>query len=200
MKFSKWIATIVMIGLIFSISACGGDGVITEGTQVGLILPAESYKTFETEHFAMQYPRDWDVKNNAQVANQFKETVQAVLISNFKDPFFTPVITIEALKNAEGLGNPEFAEAFIKKNESGLISYVEIERKSIPLNVGDAAINSYLIRFKGKEKLSDDVLEFLQVYLAGGEWGYVITGAFDPNSEGLEIDKMVQALQTVRMK
>jgi len=177
-----------------------GDSVVVEKAQIGLVLPAENYESFETEFFFMQYPRDWEVKNHSQVASQFKETVQAVMVSNFKDPFFTPVITVEAIKNVDNLGNPEFAEAFIKKNESELISYEEIERKSIPLNVGSEAVNSYLVKFKGKEKLQDDVLEFLQVYLAGEEWGYVVTAAFDPNSEGLEIEKMVQALQTVRMK
>jgi len=200
MKFLKGLIGVGMMGLVFALAGCGGGTTVTDQSQVSLVLPGENFESFETEFFFMQYPRDWEIKDNSQVVSQFKDTVQAVFVSNFKDPFFTPVISVEAIKNVDGLGNPEFAEAFIKQNENSLISYREIERKSVPLNVGDLGVNSYLIRFQGKEKLSDDILEYLQVYLVKNEWGYVVTAAFDPNSEGFEVDKMVQALQTVRLK
>ena len=192
----------ILIGLLVSLSlvlsGCGGKN--NNEAFSGLILPSENYTFFETSDFIFQYPRDWDVKSRSQVDAQFSDTVRAVFTSNFKDPFFTPVLTVEGIAVTEGVGNPAFADQMIRKNEAVLIDYTEIERLTVPSLVGDSAVTTSLIRFSGKEKLQNDTLEFVQVYLAKGSVGFVVSGAYDPGSDTNEAEKIINSLQTFRLK
>lgn len=199
MSKKRKLAVGLLIGLSMVLAGCGGSNTNDVST-VALVLPAENYKIFEGNGFTLQYPRDWETKNKSQVAEQYKDSVEAVFISNFKDQFFTPVITVELLAVQEGVGNPGFADEMIARNEAVLIDYEEQERLTIPTVIGNEVVNTYLIRFRGKEKLQDDTLEFLQTYLAHGASGFVVTAAYDPTSDLSEAEKLVNSLQTFKLK
>jgi hypothetical protein len=189
----------LLITLSLVLVGCG-SGNTEEVSTVALVLPAETYKIYDADNFTLQYPRDWETKNKSQVASQYKDSVQAVFISNFKDQFFTPVITVELVAVEEGVGNPGFADEMIARNEAVLIDYEELERLTIPTVIGSDVVNTYLVRFQGKEKLQDDTLEFLQTYLAFGSAGFVATAAYDPTSDLNEAEKLVNSLQTFKLK
>lgn len=188
----------LLIGLSLILSGCGGQN--NDESFQGLILPSENYTFYETDSFIFQYPRDWEVKNADQVDTLFSDTIKAVFTSNLRDQFFTPTITVERIPVEEVAGSSTFADQMIRRNEAVLIDYEETERLTVPTRVGDTAVTTTLVRFEAKEKLQDNITEFIQLYLYKGEMGYIITGAYDPTSDLSESDKIVNSLQTFRLK
>ena len=113
------IAKLLLIGFsLLALSGCfGGDG--EDPGQV--LLPSENFAAHNAEAFFIQYPREWKQKS--------ADGLEASFISNFKDAFFTPVITVEKVSVGEGVTSKAFAEDMISKNESDLALFEEIERK-----------------------------------------------------------------------
>ena len=94
----------------------------------------------------------------------------------------------------------KFAESLIASNEKRVINFTEVERMNETITVGGVTSDTILLRFTGKENLADETLEFLQVYGVKGTNGYVVTGAYDPNDQDNEATKIVQSLQTFKIK
>lgn len=186
-----------LIGSTLVLSGCFGGGSSETSTES---LSTENFATFDNKVVAMQYPVNWKLKTGDQIDSDMRDSLIAVMTSNFKDPFFTPVITIEQVAVSEGVGSVDFAESTIKSNSLRLIGYEELERKDITTYKGGVAVNTKLVRFRGKEKLDDQVLEFLQVFLTQDGIGYTVTGAYDPNDEDSEASKIVQSLNTFSLK
>jgi len=194
----------IALGLLITLSlgvtsGCFGGG-DDEAAYQGLVLPAGAYAFFESSDFLIQHPREWEVKSNEQVSSEFRDSIVSVFLSNFKDPFFTPVITIEKIKVTEDEANASFADDMIRQNEASLIEYEEVERITFSSAIGDESVTATLVRFTGKRRLQDNELEFLQAYFADSGVGYIVTGAYDPNDDNNESDKIVNSLQTFRLK
>lgn len=193
MKFLK--ALLISISIV-ALSGCGGGN----DEQVDSTLPAGTFGAYNADEFVVNYPVNWTIKKGNQLDDRIKDNISVAFISNFKDPFFTPVVTIEKIAVSEGTTTSSFADNIISMNESNLVNYSEIERSDIQTSVGTNVVLTKLVRFQAKEQLQDDTLEFLQTYLSDGEFGYVVTGAYDPNDEDSEASKMVQSLQSFKLK
>lgn len=193
----KILALILTIFTALALSGCFGG---TDAENVGLVLPTENYSYFETSEFSIQYPLGWTTLTKSQISEQFKDNIEVAFTSNFKDPFFTPTITVEKVALDTALSVTAFADAMIKQNQGMLINFTEIERQSVSTLVTGQTVLATLIRFSGKEKLQDDTLEYLQIYLNNGTTGFIATAAYDPNDENNQADKVVDALRTLKLK
>lgn len=184
--------------MTLSLSGCFGGG----STDAGAIstLPSENFGLFDNKTISIQYPVNWNLKTGSQIDTDMQDSIIAIMTSNFKDPFFTPVITIEQIGVSEEVSSVEFAEQTMKNNEIELINFNELERKDVTTYIGANPVNTKLTRFSGKSTLDDQVLEFLQIYLASGGVGYTVTAAYDPNDEENEATKLVQSLGTFSVK
>ena len=189
----KQILTTIFVGIFLaSLIGCGGNS----APDLTQSLPVANFVMFNGADFSIQHPKDWKIKKDEQLDSELRKTIQVALISNFKDPFFTPVITVEKIGVAEGTTSLKFAEGMVSKNESGLVGYEEVERKDIVLS----GAQTLFVRFRGKEKLQDNVLEFLQVYLVKGTSGFIVTGAYDPFDDDSEVVKIAQSLESFLLK
>jgi len=191
---NKFIVSLVVGSSLLGITGCfsGDDAPIDES------LSSENFSTYSDDAFIIQYPKNWKIKDT-ELDSDVKDTIEVAFISNFKDPFFTPVITVEKIAVAEGKTTAKFGDENISLNEN-LVSFEELERVDLPLVVGESAVLSKLIRFQAKQALGDDTLEFIQTYLVKGGLGYVITGAYDANDDDAEASKMIQTLKSFRLK
>ena len=187
-----------IIGSTLVLGGCFGGG--NSDSDAGGVLPSENFATFDNKEVSIQYPANWKLKSGNQINTDLQDSVVAIMTSNFRDPFFTPVITVERVAVGESVGSVNFAEATIEANEEELVSYEELERKDITTLIGAGAVNTKLVRFRGKQGLDGQVLEFLQIFLVKDGIGYTVTAAYDPNDEENEAAKLVQSLETFSLK
>lgn len=196
----------ILVGLIsvlsvFLLSGCFGFGGDDPGTGSG--VDNVNYSAYSTDDFLIRYPRNWKDKKGNELNDDIRSTVEVAFVSNFKDSFFTPVITVEKIALGEDgatLSSSDFADLQAKYNEESLVNYDELERSDLSLVVGGGSSLTKLIRFQAKERLQDDTIEFLQVYLASGGFGYTVTGAYDPHDEDSEAAKIVESLRSFSLK
>jgi hypothetical protein len=186
----------VMFTSVLILTGCSGS---SESDQVGLVLPEENYKFYKSTDLQMQYPMNWKVMTKAEIGTKFKESFEVAFVSNFKDPFFTPTVTVEKVLLESELTSEAFADSVINQNKESLVNYAEIERQTVSTLVGNEPTLTTLVRFSGKEKIQDDLVEYVQIFLTKGEIGFVGTAAFDPTDENSEFDKMVDTLRTIKL-
>lgn len=186
----------LMLMVIFIAGCSGGQN---DKEQVGLVLPEANYKFFKNSDLQIQYPVNWKVLNKQQISSKYKENFEVGFTSNFKDPFFTPTITVEKIKIDEDLNSESFSELVINQNKEKLVNYLELEKSTVSTLVANEPVITTLIRFSGKEKIQDDLIEYVQTYLVKNELGYIVTAAFDPTDENNEFEKMVNSLRTFKL-
>lgn len=195
----KALSLIIITVLSFSLMGCSSGSTDTEDS-IGLVLPESNYKIYASPELQIQYPINWNVLSKSDVNSKFKENIEVAFISNFKDLFFTPVITIEKVKVAASTSSESLADSIVARNSNSLIDYALLERQNVSTLVGGQTVLTSIVKFKGKEKLSDDTLEYLQMFLVAGETGYIATGAYDPTDNKAEVEKMIDSLRTFRLK
>jgi hypothetical protein len=193
----KFALLLLSLFLTLTLSGCFST---EEPVDLGLVLPTENYSFYKGEGFEIQYPIDWVLLEKKDINAKFKENLEVAFMSNFKDLFFTPVITVEKTKSQANSDNQVFAESVINKNAATLIDYNVIEKQTVSTSVNGAPALATLVVFEGKEKLQDDKLEYIQIYLSKAEVGYIATGAYDPTDNKIEPEKIVDSLRTFKLK
>jgi hypothetical protein len=192
---------IVLSGVLAStllLSGCLGGEAETES--VGLVLPEANYAFYSSPEIQIQYPINWKVSSKEEISSKYKESIEVAFTSNFKDPFFTPTLTIEKIKAPNFKSSEEFADDVIKRNANSIVQYAQIEKQTVSTSIGSAPEITTLVRFGGKQKLQDDPLEYIQLFLLEGETGYIATAAYDPTDDNNEADKLIEAIRTFRLK
>jgi hypothetical protein len=192
---------IVLSGVLAStllLSGCLGGEAETES--VGLVLPEANYAFYSSPEIQIQYPINWKVSSKEEISSKYKESIEVAFTSNFKDPFFTPTLSIEKVKAASFKSSEEFADDIMKRNANSLVQYSQIEKQTVSTSIGSAPEITTLVRFSGKQKLQDDPLEYIQMFLLEAETGYIATAAYDPTDDNNEADKLIEAIRTFRLK
>jgi hypothetical protein len=188
----------LLVGSTLILGGCfGGGSSDTGGVEV---LSPENFATFDNKTVSVQYPVNWKLVSGSQVPTDKQGAIIAYMTSNFKDPFFTPTITISQSAVSEGTGVIAFAESNIATNQTELVSYEELERKDLTTYIGANVVNTKLVRFRGKDGLDGQLIEFIQTYLVDDGVGYTATAAYSPDDEDSEAVKIVQSLNTFRLK
>lgn len=191
---------IILLLTVFTIflTGCGGSGG-SSSESIGLTLPEANYTTFNTTDFRIQYPIDWQVLSQQDISSRFRQRLEVAFMSNFKDLFFTPVITVERVSLSEAMNSMEFADQNIAQNSSTLIDYILIDRQPVTLERRGSPILTEIVKFRGKQRIQDDVLEFIQIYAVRDSSGFIVTGAYDPASNRTDEDKIVNSLKTLKL-
>jgi hypothetical protein len=179
------------------IAGCSGGNSNTE--DAGLVLSEGSYTVYSQNEFQIQYPLNWDVLAKQDIKTKFQEQLEVAFRSNFKDLFFTPVITVEKIR-VETNENTEFSESVIERNENNLIEYVLVDKQPVSTLVGSTPVFTLVSKFRGKEKLQDDMLEYIQIYLVKDSIGYIVTAAYDFTDNSVDTDVLFNSLRTFRLK
>ena len=190
---------ILASGIVMTFILAGCFGGATETDTVGLILPEENYKFYKNTDLQVQYPMNWKVMTKTEINSEYKENFEVAFVSNFKDPFFTPTITFEKTLLKSAITSEQFAESIINQNKVSLVNYAEVERQTVSTLVSGEPVLTTLIKFTGKEKIQDDLIEYIQIFLTKGEVGFIGTAAFDPTDENSEFEKMVNTLRSTKL-
>jgi hypothetical protein len=185
---------------VISLSMMACSSVAESEDTVGLVLSESNFKIYSAADFQIQYPVNWSVLSKSEVSSKFKESLEVAFISNFKDLFFTPVITVEKVQVTAGITSEQFADSVIARNSANLIDYALVDRQSMSTLVKGQTVLTSIAQFTGKEKLADDTLSYLQTFLVAGDIGYIVTGAYDSTDNRAETEKMTQSLRTFRLK
>lgn len=196
MKLKKLIIGISCCSLLL-LAGCSSNDSEAES---GLILPEANYIFYSNDDLSIQYPRNWDVISKTELNSKFQANLEVAFRSNFKDLFFTPVITVEKLKTAADDSSLTFADNAISRNENSLIEYVLIDKQTISTLIGAKLVETSITKFRGKEKLQDDTLEYVQTYLTNDEIGFIVTAAYDSTDNKVEVEKIVNSLRTFKLK
>lgn len=195
--FKKKILLVATVSIMF-LAGCGGSG-SSQADTIGLTLPAANYTTFTASEFRIQYPIDWEVLSQQEISSRFRQRLEVAFLSNFRDLFFTPVITVEKVELTESMNSMQFADQNIARNASTLIDYVLVDRQPVTLERQGAPVLTEIVKFRGKQRIQDDVLEFIQIYAVQGADGLIVTGAYDPTSDRTQEDKIVNSLKTLKL-
>lgn len=196
MKLKKLIIGISCCSLLFLAGCSSTDSEV----ESGLILPEANYTFYSNDDLSIQYPRNWDVISKTELNSKFQANLEVAFRSNFKDLFFTPVITVEKIKTTADDSSLTFADNAISRNENSLIEYVLIDKQTISTLIGAQLVETSITKFRGKEKLQDDTLEYVQTYLTNDEIGFIVTAAYDSTDNKVEVEKIVNSLRTFKLK
>jgi hypothetical protein len=194
------IKKILLLCFTFSfliLAGCSGSSSAPE--TIGLTLPAANYSNYATADFRIQYPIDWEVLSQQEISSKFRQRLEVAFLSNFKDLFFTPVITVEKVALTENINSMEFADQNISKNASTLIDYILVDRQPVTLERKGSPVLTEIVKFRGKERIQNDILEYIQIFAVKDQSGFIVTGAYDPTANRTEEDKIVNSLKTLKL-
>ena len=163
-------------------------------------LPSETFAFFEHSDFRIQYPVSYETLRQNQLSSKFSNQAIVAFVSNFKSNFFTSNLVVEKVKVAPNLSSTLFAESVIENNKKQLNTYTELDRTTATSLVNSVPVTTIMIRFTGRLELSNDLVEYVQVYLTDGTNGYIATASYDPNDPNLEADKLIDSLKTFILK
>ncbi len=189
----------IVLCMMFALVVSGCSKVLpksTEQTVQEVILPSEQYSFFEHAEFRIQYPVSFEILKQNQLKNKFSNQAMVAFLSNQKSDFFTSNIVVEKVDLTNNIASEVFAESIIENNKKQLQTYRELDRKLITSIVNSQAVTTTMIRFEGRLQLTNDLVEYVQVYLTNSNSGYIATASYDPLDSNLEAEKLIDSLKT----
>ena len=188
-KMFKRFLQITSVGLsLIALAGCfgfgGNDEVVVQD------LPVDQYALHESGAYRINYPIGWQVRTD--FSGDIERATEVAFVSNVKEVFFTPVVTVASQPVGSEVTSRDFALNIIEQNKQILVAYNELERTEVATVDGEGV----LVRFTGKTEAADSPVEYLQTYHVSADRGYVITGAHDPNGDPLLFERLVDSVRS----
>lgn len=181
--------------LVLSLTLTGCFGGEATSVEEAPDLSTDTFEVFETERYRIFFPRGW--KQRTDFTSDVAQSTQVAFISNIKEVFFTPTVTVAAQSVSGTVAAEDFAKSVIEQNEKGLLNYQEVERRSVQISEEAQTI---LVQFRGKRQPEGNIVEYFQTYYTKGGLGFVITGAHDPNGDAVLADRLIETVASFRLK
>lgn len=184
---------IFLIILLLLPIGCFGGGGQTTGIPT---LSSETYDLYETSAYLIQYPKGWKLRTDFPA--NIDAYTQVAFISNIKEVFFTPTVTVAVENISDGVLTKDFAQKIIDQNGKSLLNYNLIDKNEVVID--EAGNITYLIEFQGKNNPEDNLIDYLQTYFVADGKGFVVTGARDPNGDPILAERLLDTVRSFRLR
>lgn len=164
-KKSLAVLTILAFGIV--LSGCGAAP-----------TPDSELKTYDGGAFTIGIDPNWRILNESDFYEEVPdETIVAFTTPEAYDGFFINVnIVEEDLPTA--VSSTDYARANISLAEQNLTDYEKVQEAQVDLGGVPAMVHIFQARLNPTEKL----IRFIQLYVASGTKGYIVTGGMLPST------------------
>lgn len=179
----KITAVLFLMSALTVLSACGGSD--------DTIPSAENLRAYDGGNFTIQIDPAWKIINQSDFYAEIpKETLVAFASPEAYNGFFINVNIIREPLN-QNATSIDYGRANINASGQNLVDYQKIQEVDIDLNGESALLHIFQARLNASEKL----IRFIQLYVAQGQTGYIVSGGMPPDTPQ-ELRDLVGAMVT----
>lgn len=147
--------------------------------------------TYQNAELSIAIPRDWEIIEAKDFSDRVAPNTVIAFRNNIKNDIYTASINIVTNERLSDKSSADHGKEIINSEKASVVEYKELSRESISLkNAGNTDAAEFII-FEGKESAEDDLVRYVQTFLAKDDKVYIVTGSYRPTEE----ERMTQLIQ-----
>jgi len=174
----------LLISIALLLPACGGSDGAKTGDSDQIF-----YHQYQTAEFTIDVPDDWETLT--AFSSEYPDNIRIAFRDNIKDGDYIANVTVFKEDNLKNLLNGDISQNYLSDHNDTLISYKLISQEEVTLSVLGSSSQSIINTFEGKNDTRDNLITYIQTYLAEGETAWVVTASYyAPTEDEFTVERM----------
>ncbi len=192
-KLSFFLITMMSL-LLFNGCFGGSDDNLTAGSA------DPNFDIYDHAEFAMLLPKNWEIVEAYDFTSNMPQETVVGFVNNIKSEVFTANVNVGKEVLTEAISSSDFGKSSVLNAKKRLVSFEEIAKTPITLNIDDQEIETFISEFQGQKSCSEPIVRFKQLYAINGTNAYTVTAAFLPSEDESVVNYINEMLNSFSLK